>query len=125
MSRPVREHVPSRPTWRCRACGIAWPCSAAKLRLLAEYQGNTPGLMVYLVTLREEAIEQLAERNPATHLPDLHKRFTDWVPVRSPERQFDEDWQDRLRDVASGVTDADELIAQEIARISGDRDTRR
>ncbi|WP_233513899.1 hypothetical protein [Micromonospora craterilacus] len=159
MSRPVREHVPSRPTWRCRACGIAWPCSAAKLRLLAEYQGNTPGRMVYLVTLREEAIEQLTERNPATHLPDLHKRFTDWVPVRSPRMtepdvrssnvdpdeaanveaavahatvnaalegiEFDEDWQDRLRDVASGVTDADELIAQEIARISGDRDTRR
>ncbi|MGC5330872.1 type II toxin-antitoxin system antitoxin SocA domain-containing protein [Micromonospora sp. DT62] len=35
--------------------------------------------------------------------------------------EFDEEWQDRLRDVASGVISADELIAQEIARISGDR----
>ncbi|MFF5216379.1 flavin reductase [Micromonospora sp. NPDC000442] len=80
----TREASPqfARP-WRCRACGIAWPCSAAKLRLLAEYRGNTPGLMVYLVTLREEAIEQLARLNLGTHLPDLHKRFTDWVPDRS------------------------------------------
>ncbi len=36
--------------------------------------------------------------------------------------EFDEDWQDKLRDLASGVIDADELIAQEIARICGDRD---
>ncbi|GIJ12820.1 flavin reductase [Micromonospora andamanensis] len=65
MSTPAREHVPSRPTWRCRACGIAWPCSPAKLRLLAEYRGNVPGLMIYLVTLREEAIEQLAVERSA------------------------------------------------------------
>ncbi|WP_341717421.1 DUF4065 domain-containing protein [Micromonospora sp. FIMYZ51] len=37
-------------------------------------------------------------------------------------KEFDEDWQDRLRDVAAGVIDADELIAQEIARTTGDRD---
>ncbi|MGC5051974.1 flavin reductase [Micromonospora sp. DT48] len=83
MNVTAREHVPSRPTWRCRACGIAWPCSPAKLRLLAEYRDNIPGLMVYLVTLREEAIEQLARLHPGTRLPDLHRRFTDWVPVRS------------------------------------------
>ncbi len=84
MSAPhTRDHVASRPTWRCRACGIAWPCSAAKVRLLAAYRGNTPGLMVYLVTLREEATAQLAELNPSTPPPDLHRRFTDWVPVRS------------------------------------------
>ncbi|GID53045.1 hypothetical protein Aco03nite_014490 [Actinoplanes couchii] len=34
--------------------------------------------------------------------------------------EFDEEWQDRLRDVASGTISADELIAAEIARISGD-----
>ncbi|WP_341717420.1 flavin reductase [Micromonospora sp. FIMYZ51] len=74
-----RDHVASRPTWRCQACGIAWPCSPAKLRLLAEYRDNLPGLMVYLVTLREEAAEQLAEQNGGTHQTDLHYRFTDWV----------------------------------------------
>ncbi|WP_341715751.1 flavin reductase [Micromonospora sp. FIMYZ51] len=82
MSSQAREHVASRPTWRCQACGIAWPCSPAKLRLLADYHGNKPGLMVYLVALREEAAEQLAELNGGTHQTDLHRRFTDWVPVR-------------------------------------------
>ncbi|WP_433386585.1 Panacea domain-containing protein [Micromonospora sp. KLBMP9576] len=35
--------------------------------------------------------------------------------------EFDEDWQDRLRDVAAGVISADDLIAQEIARISSEQ----
>ncbi|MEV4713893.1 flavin reductase [Micromonospora sp. NPDC049374] len=83
MSTGPDEHVPSRPTWRCRACGIAWPCSSAKLRLLAEYRDNMPGLMVYLVTVREEAAEQLAGLNGGGPPVDLHRRFTDWVPVRS------------------------------------------
>ncbi|GIJ26509.1 hypothetical protein Vqi01_16710 [Micromonospora qiuiae] len=81
-AQPAREHVPSRPTWRCHACGAHWPCGAAKVRLLAEYKGNMPGLMVYLVTQREDAAEQLAELNSGTPPADLHRRFTDWVPVR-------------------------------------------
>ncbi|GIJ23841.1 flavin reductase [Micromonospora lutea] len=83
MSTGPAEHVASRPTWRCRACGIAWPCSAAKLRLLAEYRGDMPGLMVHLVTLREEAAQQLAGSGSGQPPTDLHRRFTDWVPVRS------------------------------------------
>ena len=38
--------------------------------------------MVYLVTLREEAAEQLAQHNGGMPQTDLHRRFTDWVPVR-------------------------------------------
>ncbi|MCZ7423829.1 flavin reductase [Verrucosispora sp. WMMA2121] len=83
MSTGPHEHVASRPTWRCRACGIAWPCSPAKLRLLAEYRENLPGLMVYLVTLREEAAEQFAAACGGEPPTDLHPRFTDWVPARS------------------------------------------
>lgn len=81
----LRDHVPSRPTWRCQACGIAWPCSPAKLRLLAEYRGNIPGLMVYLVTLREQAAEELADLN--AHSTGFHQRFTDWIPVRTERAQ--------------------------------------
>jgi len=33
--------------------------------------------------------------------------------------EFDDGWQDRLRDVVSGVMTADELVAEEIARIKG------
>ncbi|MFG1777378.1 flavin reductase [Micromonospora sp. NPDC049051] len=83
MSAPLRDHVPSRPTWRCRACGIAWPCSPAKLRLLAKYRGDMPGLMVHLVELREEAAAQLAQQDAGTQSTDLHRRFTDWVPACS------------------------------------------
>lgn len=31
--------------------------------------------------------------------------------------EFDEDWQERLRDVASGLVSAEDLIAEEIARL--------
>ncbi|MFJ8830492.1 Panacea domain-containing protein [Micromonospora aurantiaca] len=34
-------------------------------------------------------------------------------------QEFDQDWQERLRDVASGLVDADDLIAEEIARLRG------
>ncbi|GIJ81034.1 hypothetical protein Xph01_54660 [Micromonospora phaseoli] len=77
-----QEHAPARPAWRCRACGAPWPCQPAKLRLLAEYADNTPSLMVYLVTLREEAAGQLADQTSVRQAGDLHRRFTDWVPVR-------------------------------------------
>ncbi|GIJ29951.1 hypothetical protein Vqi01_51130 [Micromonospora qiuiae] len=68
----------------------AWPCWPAKLRLLADHQDNSPRLMVYLVTLCEEAAEQLAQHNGGMHQTDLHGRFTDWVPVRrrSPGARF-------------------------------------
>ncbi|MFG1837664.1 Panacea domain-containing protein [Micromonospora sp. NPDC049175] len=34
-------------------------------------------------------------------------------------KEFDQDWQDKLRDVASGLISADELVSQEIARLKG------
>ncbi|MGN9765019.1 hypothetical protein ACTMS2_07595 [Micromonospora sp. SD12] len=40
-----------------------------------------PGLLVHLVTLREEAADHLAQQNPDARSTDLHRRFTDWVPV--------------------------------------------
>ncbi|MFG1949797.1 flavin reductase [Micromonospora sp. NPDC048830] len=73
-----REHLPSRPTWRCQACGIAWPCSSAKLRLLAEYREDRPALMIYLATLHTEAVEHLAELDSA----NLAERFTGWARAR-------------------------------------------
>ncbi|MGC4875220.1 Panacea domain-containing protein [Micromonospora sp. DT43] len=34
--------------------------------------------------------------------------------------EFDQNWQDKLRDVASGVISADDLISDEIARLKGE-----
>ena len=73
-----REHTPSRPTWRCAACGIAWPCSPAKLRLLGEYRTDRAALLIYLATLQTEAAEQLADIPPAR----LADRFIGWARAR-------------------------------------------
>ncbi|WP_406073457.1 flavin reductase [Micromonospora sp. NBC_01638] len=73
-----RDHLPTRPTWRCAACGIAWPCSAAKLRLLAEYRHDRLAMTVYLATLQVEASAQLGEVDPAR----LTERFLSWARAR-------------------------------------------
>ncbi|MBM0225509.1 flavin reductase [Micromonospora sp. ATA51] len=82
MSRGRREHLPTRPTWRCQVCGIAWPCSSAKLRLLAEYRERRTALLVYLATFQAEAAEQLAELDHSTPPADLADRFTGWARAR-------------------------------------------
>ncbi|WP_346537695.1 flavin reductase [Micromonospora sp. DPT] len=77
-----REHVPTRPTWRCQACGIGWPCSAAKLRLLAEYRHDRVALTVYLVTLQAEAAEELAGSGCGRSPAGLMDRFVSWARPR-------------------------------------------
>ncbi|GAB3932169.1 flavin reductase [Micromonospora vulcania] len=82
MSRRRLPHLPTRPTWRCQACGIAWPCSPAKLMLLGEYRNNRTALLVYLATLRDEAAVQLAELDGGTQPDGLIERFTAWAHHR-------------------------------------------
>ncbi|QGN45676.1 flavin reductase [Micromonospora sp. WMMD558] len=82
MSRRPVDHRPSRPTWRCAACGIAWPCSPAKLRLLGEYRNDRAALLVYLATLQAEAVEHLTGLDPGTPPADLADRFTTWARAR-------------------------------------------
>ncbi|PZF98051.1 flavin reductase [Micromonospora deserti] len=77
------EHLPSRPTWRCAACGIAWPCSPAKLRLLGEYRNDRTALLLYLATLQVEAAEEFAELDSGKPAADLSERFTGWARARS------------------------------------------
>ncbi|MEO3780686.1 flavin reductase [Micromonospora sp. B11E3] len=71
-----RQHLPTRPTWRCQACGIAWPCSPAKLRLLGEYREDRIGLLRHLAALQAEAAEELAQVVPSA---SLIERFTGWA----------------------------------------------
>ncbi|MFY1597601.1 flavin reductase [Micromonospora sp. WMMD737] len=77
-----RDHVPSRPTWRCAACGIAWPCSAAKLRLLGEYRTDRTALLVHLATLQVEAADDLTDLDATRPATDLSDRFTAWARPR-------------------------------------------
>ncbi|MEU7586489.1 flavin reductase [Micromonospora sp. NPDC049230] len=78
----LEDHLPIRPSWRCPACGILWPCSAAKLRLLGEYRNDRPGLLAHLTKVQEEAAADLAKLNPGTALPDLTPRFVGWAEAR-------------------------------------------
>ncbi|MFC5924048.1 flavin reductase [Micromonospora vulcania] len=82
MPRRAPDHRPARPTWRCGACGIAWPCSPAKLRLLAVYRLDRPALLVHLATLRDQATADLTALNPSAPPADLTGRFTGWASAR-------------------------------------------
>ncbi|MDM4720248.1 flavin reductase [Micromonospora sp. WMMA1363] len=77
-----RPHVPARPSWRCRVCGAAWPCSPARLALLGEYRENRIGLLVYLGTLMAEAVTDVADLNGPTASANLHDRFLAWARAR-------------------------------------------
>ncbi|MEU4333766.1 flavin reductase [Micromonospora lupini] len=74
-----RPHVAARPSWRCRVCGAAWPCSPARLALLGEYRENRTGLLIYLATLLQEADGDLA--NQLGH-DLLNDRFLTWARAR-------------------------------------------
>ncbi|GAB3935376.1 flavin reductase [Micromonospora vulcania] len=83
MIRRRLAHLPTRPTWRCQACGIAWPCSAAKLNLLARYREDRAALLVHLAALRDEAAAQLSAGQPdSVASADLAERFTGWASAR-------------------------------------------
>ncbi|GAA2700088.1 hypothetical protein GCM10010429_02440 [Micromonospora olivasterospora] len=77
----ARPHRPGRPHWRCTACGAPWPCSPARLDLLAEYGRDRVALCVYLVTRAEDARQDF-ERLGLTPDPALLTRFTAWARSR-------------------------------------------
>lgn len=77
------EHLPLRPLWLCRRCGQPWPCGAAKLALLAEYQDSPVSLFLYLAGCLHGAIDDLHRLNPSEtgSAADLFDRFLGW-PAR-------------------------------------------
>ncbi|MFG2059504.1 flavin reductase [Micromonospora sp. NPDC048930] len=76
-----RPHVAARPSWRCRVCGAAWPCSPARLALLGEYRENRTDLLIYLGTLMGEAMTDLAALHGAAP-ENLSDRFVSWARTR-------------------------------------------
>ncbi|GGL91864.1 MULTISPECIES: hypothetical protein [Micromonospora] len=75
-------HEPTRPAWRCQACGTSWPCSAAKLRLLGRFRADRAGLVTHLTGLREQAAAQLADLGQPIPPATLDDRFVDWARRR-------------------------------------------
>jgi hypothetical protein len=72
------EHVPRRPEWDCRVCGLSWPCPDSRRNLLAEF-GEFPGVLaIYLTGRLRDAIHDLA-LNELPVPADLNDRFVDWA----------------------------------------------
>ncbi|MEV4844088.1 flavin reductase [Micromonospora matsumotoense] len=72
----------ARPSWRCRVCGAAWPCSPARLALLGEYREDRTALLFYLGTLLAEAMSDLATLHDGVTPPDLTARIVTWARAR-------------------------------------------
>jgi hypothetical protein len=80
------EHTPERPQWGCRACGLPWPCPAARDNLRIEYRAFPSLLKVYLSTMMYDALDDLRLNGEAP--PDLYDRFLAWAR-RRPETPGD------------------------------------
>lgn len=78
---PAVEHLPLRPLWLCRRCGQPWPCGAARLALVAEYQDNPVSLFVYLAGCMHDAIDDLHRLRPSEtgSVADMFDRFLGWA----------------------------------------------
>ena len=72
------EHLHSRPTWDCRACGQPWPCASAKAGLAAEFVGFPSVLAVYMNAQMHDAFRDLTAHGEAAP-PDLYDRFLSWI----------------------------------------------
>ena len=77
-----RPHVAARPSWRCRVCGVPWPCSPARLALLGEYRENRTGLLICLGTLLCEATGDLTDLGGQPATTTLADRFLNWARAR-------------------------------------------
>ena len=77
-------HLPIRPLWVCRACGLPWPCAEARLLLRVEYDANPIDLAIYLSGLYHEAAHDLFRLNPhdGPTPRELFERFVAWGPYR-------------------------------------------
>ncbi|MFC7549986.1 hypothetical protein [Plantactinospora sp. GCM10030261] len=80
MTGVVGEHVPNRPEWVCRACGLDWPCPVARSRLTGEYRCEPVSVGMYLCAQMHDAIADLAPRRAPLVTPaGFHARFLGWV----------------------------------------------
>jgi hypothetical protein len=74
----THEHLSTRPSWDCVACGQPWPCANAKTMLLAEFRDFPSVLAIYMSSQMHEAFIDLTAHGP---LPpaDLYDRFLGWI----------------------------------------------
>jgi len=74
-----RTHAPTRPLFRCRACGALWPCQPARLSLLFLYRGDPQGLRMHLA---HKLLAALADQ-PQMDALTLATRFLGWLSPKT------------------------------------------
>lgn len=81
QSPDARPHTPQRPLWLCCSCALPWPCGAAKLYLVREYECDRTGLALYLCAQLYDATTDLYRLYPSNPPKPqvLHARFLGWV----------------------------------------------
>jgi hypothetical protein len=73
-----REHLSTRPSWDCLACGQPWPCANAKANLQAEFENFPSVLAIYMSSQMHEALVDLIGHGPIPPA-DLYDRFLAWI----------------------------------------------
>jgi hypothetical protein len=76
----MSTHNPVRPSWTCGGCVAAWPCQTRRAELLAEYDGATTSLALYLGVCLVDAAGDL----PHALAGELYTRFLGWVRSGAP-----------------------------------------
>jgi hypothetical protein len=82
MSRLPGPHHFGRPHWRCKRCGVPWPCSPAKLSLLAQWRGDRIGLVLLLTGLLNEAFVDAVVLGVSPDPAAYVGRFLTWTRAR-------------------------------------------
>lgn len=67
------DHVPDRPSWLCRVCGLPWPCGPARAHLSSEL-----GRVDLAVTMWDH-LEEAARDMPKAPASELFDRFLRWT----------------------------------------------
>lgn len=74
MIRLLDSHIPQRPQWTCRRCGLPYPCPPSRDRLVTVY-GLTPQLGRHTYSLLETAVRDRSDLSVA----ELYDRFVAWT----------------------------------------------
>ena len=75
---PEHQHVATRPSWDCAACGQPWPCPTARSALLAEFHDHPSVLTIYMSTHLGQATVDLTTRGEEVP-QDIYERFVGWI----------------------------------------------
>ena len=73
----LTEHLPARPSWKCRACPAAWPCPPARKELARVMTGTQ--LSTFMAEMMHAAAADLGDDTTAL---ELFTRFLAWTRQR-------------------------------------------